>query len=264
MHRSRRAVLAVVAAVLATSTVTAGPASARGNTASKPTTRSAVVPGYDIGWPQCPSSVPGSAAFGIVGVNHGLAYSVNSCLSSQYRWAPGFTKAPAFYTNTANPGPISTHWNNPGFPQACVDPSSASDTGCAYDYGWNAAASAFATAASAATTTVAATHAWYLDVETGNSWNGSTSANAADIQGGIDYLHSRGVATVGVYSTGYQWGVITGGYGIAGAPDWVAGASGARQAAGWCGPSYSFSGGAVHLVQYPQSGFDANYACPGT
>lgn len=75
--------------------------------------------GYDISYPQCGSSFPSSTAFGIVGVNGGLANDLNPCLgpSSSYSqselyWAVatsnGGTAQPkaSLYVNTADPGNI--------------------------------------------------------------------------------------------------------------------------------------------------------------
>ncbi len=198
----------------------------------------------------------------MVGVNHGIAWSANPCLSSEYSWAASRAQAPAFYMNTVNPGPISSHWNLGG-PRVCSNPASADDAGCAYDYGWNAAAYAYSTAESATSSAAASGHAWWADVELANSWNGGAAANAADVQGGLDYLLSRGVPGVGVYSTGYQWGQITGGYHFASSTvaDWLAGANSQKQAASWCGAGYSFSGGPVRLVQFPSNGFDGDWSC---
>jgi hypothetical protein len=168
--------------------------------------------------------------------------------------------------NTGDPGPVSTHWGLPG-PATCTDPSSYSDTGCAYNYGWNAADDAFKYATSQTLATAASGSDWWLDVETANSWEGTTAANAADIRGGIDYLRSRGVTNVGVYSTPSQWNTITGGYHFAASLavyDWVAGTrnlSGAQRAC--TSPSSSFSGGPVRLAQFPSGGFDGDYRCPG-
>jgi hypothetical protein len=68
-----------------------------------PTTR-----GYDISWPQCGNAYPANPAFGIVGVNRGIVFSANPCLSSEIQWGGG-TKA-QLYANTANPGPaLSSH-----------------------------------------------------------------------------------------------------------------------------------------------------------
>jgi hypothetical protein len=208
--------------------------------------------GYDIAWPQCSKPVPPSPAFGIVGVSNGLAFSDNPCLAAEYAWASSATRAPAVYMNTADPGPQSTRWTLPG-PKACSGASD--DLGCVYNYGWNAAAHAFAYA----TAQGANPSAWWLDIETANTWSTNLAANVADIQGMVDYLRGQG-RTVGVYSTRYQWGQITGGLSLA-VPNWVAGASKQSQAVSWCTPSKSFTGGPVALVQYPAGTYDGDVPC---
>ncbi len=215
--------------------------------------------GYDVSFVNCGSNLPKDGAFGIVGVTAGLPWSVNPCLRAEYQWASTRPSPPALYTNTANPGPISPHWRLAG-PRACLDYSSHADIGCAYNYGWNAMLQAFSAASSVLSTQVASTRVWWLDVETMNSWNGTTAANAAAVQGYVDYLRSRGVANVGVYSTASQWRQITGGLVLPGLPNWVAGASSLSTAPLYCGAS--FSGGPTRLVQYSKRGFDVNYACP--
>ena len=67
--------------------------------------------------------------------------------------------------------------------------------------------------------------AWWLDVETTNSWQDDVSLNVANLQGAVDYLESvANVASVGFYSTQYQWDVITGGTStFAAHQSWVAG-----------------------------------------
>jgi hypothetical protein len=152
-------------------------------------------------------------------------------------------------------------------PQVCDGTNSAA---CSYDYGWNAAKNSFADAA-AATTTAAATQ-WWLDVETGNSWEtlesayGQTAAaqanDRASLAGAVAALHDSGVATVGVYSTSYQWGQITGGSGttFAAQPAWIAGVGSLSTAQANCRTT-SFTGGRVTLAQYASNGYDADYHC---
>jgi len=75
--------------------------------------------------------------------------------------------------------------------------SGANSVACSYDYGWNAARFAFATAVNAeradgASSPTAATVAapWWLDVETGNKWqtllNGRSSATGAYDEASIE------------------------------------------------------------------------------
>jgi hypothetical protein len=265
---------ATVSAVLALSVVH-GTVSARAATAP-----AAGAIGHDISWPQCGTSAPGDGSFGIVGVTDGRAWSANPCLASQSRWAATYPRGGDLYMNTANPAPHSSfYWPASGTsdPALCRDATATTDPGCAYDYGWHSAANALTTARTAVGTGAAGF--WWLDVETGNTWNGDASSNAADIQGSIDYLLEQDVAGVGVYSTDRQWAAITGGYstntaaeyaqgwspeftspnGIAGSPSWVAGASGPGEAASYC--ITSFLATATWLVQYIAGGFDVDYSC---
>lgn len=214
--------------------------------------------GYDVSYPQCGGRLPKDAAFGIVGVSDGLAYGKNPCLAEQYLWALKTPNPPAFYMNTGNPGTAATRadWYAQDGPHLC---DVANEAGCAYNYGFHAAGSAMEYAASQTSDAAATGAAWWLDVETANSWSTDQSLNVVDIQGSIDFLRDAGVGTVGIYSTGYQWGQITGGNQLGSAPNWVAGALNAKSAPGSC--SSSFSGGKVGLVQYSSGGFDANYAC---
>ncbi|MFP5318072.1 MAG: hypothetical protein ACLGI2_07225 [Acidimicrobiia bacterium] len=213
--------------------------------------------GYDVSWPQCGESLPVDGEVRIVGVNGGKPYEDNPCLAEQYRWASG-APTTAFYMNTSNPGTASrvVDWYNQKSPNALC--SRNDEAACAYNYGYNAAKHAFATAQRE--TGNAGRHMWWLDVETENSWSSDTSLNAADILGSIAYLRSQGVP-VGVYSTGYQWGKIAGGASLPEVPNWVAGARNRAQAETWCGPDRSFTGGPVLLVQWVEHDLDHDHVC---
>jgi hypothetical protein len=120
-------------------------------------------------------------------------------------------------------------------------------------------------------TSSAAAAQWWLDVETGNSWQtlesyGQTATSRANdqasIAGAVAALQASGVGSVGVYSTSYQWTQITGGTGttFAAQPAWVAGVGSLSTARSNCGTT-SFTAGRVTLAQYAQSGYDADYHC---
>ena len=234
---------------------------------------------FDISYPQCGSPFPDNAEFGIVGVNHGKVFSANPCLSTgdgppELAWAGG-VKA-QLYANTGNPGPdISTRWpSNQTSPRQCnTSAVPGSDTAdCAYDYGWNAAADSYRTAASAyvslglapaGATSTPSPNTWWLDVEIINSWRPDVTLNVAALKGEVAYLQSVGNAGIGFYSTQYQWNQITGGTSDFSAyPSWVAGANSAGQAVGICSAN-GFTGGRVELVQYHAGGFDADFLCSG-
>lgn len=214
--------------------------------------------GYDISYPQGAGPYPTAPTFGIVGVSDGLPWSHNPYLASQYAWAPAAPYS-GFYMNTANPGSASAHWTAPG-PDTCNGTSS--DPGCAYNYGWNAAADAFAYAQ--AQTGGAVGRAWWLDVETANSWSADAHLNAIDLQGSIDYLAAQNVPRVGVYSTASMWSSIVGTnqivYSGRAVSEWLATGASASSAPSYCSTT-SFTGGAIAIVQYPSNGYDGDYGC---
>jgi hypothetical protein len=212
--------------------------------------RTGLVHGHDVSIPQCSQQLPEPGAFAVVGVAGGVAFSGNPCLAAEFAWASRAGARPQLYMNLGDPGPQSPHWRQPG-PRACA----AADRLClASNYGANAATDALARARAAG----ARSARWWLDIEVLNTWAADPAQNIAVIQGAAATLRSRG-ATVGVYSTAYQWGQITGGWQVA-MPNWLGGAGGPAQAASWCGGT-GFSGGPVQLVQYPTQGIDGDLSC---
>ena len=230
--------------------------------------------GYDISFPQCGGRFPNHADFAIVGVNNGRAFTVNPCLGagagpSQLEWAGPDAQ---LYLNTGNPGPdlSKAPWPIGQLVPRFCDAAQPDSDECAYDYGWNAAAHAYQAAVDAYVSLGWAAEGsqrtpvanwWWLDVELGNSWRDDPELNVASIQGSIDYLETRDVAGVGIYSVGDMWEEITGGTeAFASYANWVAGSTtinGARRTCIGAG----FSGGAVLLTQYTHDGFDANHRC---
>ncbi|HEX2850540.1 MAG TPA: hypothetical protein VHN98_08295 [Acidimicrobiales bacterium] len=208
--------------------------------------------GYDISWPQCGGAYPSPGAFAIIGVNGGKPFEANPCFGSEAAWAGA---SPSVYLNTSMPtdgrgdtGPAGT----------CT----AGDNLCrSYNWGWNAVDYAVGRVDAAGVVPAM----WWLDVETKNSWQDATgrydtAANSRVVIGMVDNLNSRGLLA-GVYSTGYQWGLITGGLTL-GLPIWVAGSTPTNPAAG-CDPAKWFAGGTAWLTQHVET-FDTDYACPVT
>jgi hypothetical protein len=276
-----RSALATAAFVVAV----ASPAPAAAATAS--------TTGNDSSWPQCGRSFPAGQAFGIVGVNGGLANTLNPCLgryqggslsTSELYWAwlstggsaPGLLPKAALYVNTADPGPGVADWpRNNVDPNgtAITEPFATSCTGtdspaCAWQYGWNRAVQDMDWLTQAATgvgvASTASAYRWWLDVETANSWETGTTGladNVADLQGMVAAFET-GAATVGIYSTTSQWNQITGGSkdgNLSGLPDWIPGArrlSGAQancSLAGFTGP--------ITITQWFGKPYDGDYAC---
>ncbi len=254
-------------------------------TAAKAPVRADPRVGNDISWPQCGKTLPTNQAFGIVGVNGGLATTTNECLATQLTWAyesSGTSTQPVaqLYVNTANPGGLNT----PSWPKNNVDPAGTltsnpydicdgSDSlACAWQYGWNRALEdvrdRFAPAARTAAVNVdPAAYVWWLDVETENTWKTGIEgqkSNRADMEGMLAYFKSVN-ANVGLYSTTYQWGQIAGTVPTAsslnGLASWHAGARNLSDAKSKCTLRPLTAGGKTVLVQYVANGFDYNYSC---
>lgn len=227
--------------------------------------------GYDVSYPQCGGALPSNVSFAIVGVNDGIVYSANPCLSAQLSWAERYEAAAILYANTGDPGPtLSSHWPlGQSSPQPC-DSAAPDSSACAYDYGWNAAADSHqdAVAAYAALGRVAAgatqtpqPNEWWLDVETANSWEQNVANNVAELQGEVAYLQSRGVTAIGFYSNAPDWQTITGGTAaFSSFPSWRPGAASQTVAQSYCGTT-GVTGGATKYSQYAAGGYDADVRC---
>ena len=257
--------------------------------------------GNDISWPQCGGGFPTGQDFGIVGVNDGLANTLNPCLGtsteypftseSELNWAATSSTgidssqpAAQLYVNTADPGPGVSDWptSTPGDLRnpygSCGSGGTTDSTACAWQYGYNKASqdASWLTAAAGsvkADTSVAA-YPWWLDVETGNTWQSGSpglAMNVADLQGMVAGLNAAGVPTssVGVYSTASQWDTITGftsatassSEALYGLNEWLPGARTQRQAKANCSAT-AFTGGTITTTQWTGS-YDYDYPCQG-
>ena len=254
-------------------------ASTNGVTSASPTlpTPPTTSIGFDISWPQCGHALPQSPGFGIIGATGGSPFTANKCLDNDLLWAIGaLNDSPAFYANTGDAGPAyAAAWpKSQQTPDVC---SGANSVACSYDYGWNAARSAFENAViaegddgSANPTLDARSAPWWLDVETGNAWEtieyGRTSASEtydrAMLEGEVASFTNIGVTSLGIYSTASMWQVITGNSGTAFSqvPVWIPGFATLAKAEAACTMS-SFTGARVAMIQYPSEGYDGDYVC---
>ena len=241
--------------------------------------------GADISSPQCAAqgsaaisgSVPSDQAFGVVGVNGGLANQTNSCLAPELAWAAasrGGTSQPKvqLYVNTANPGSKASVWPGsntiPGGPTVRNPYGTCTggfDKPCSYVYGYTRA---YEDATSRGITSPSA-YRWWLDVEiggpTGGTWQTDTAQNRADLEGMTAYFSGIG-AQVGLYSTSYQLGLVAGPVPSSSSlyrlPSWVAtGASSPAVAQRACSGSPLTGGGKVVMTQYVAGGIDRNVSC---
>ncbi|MDQ6721418.1 MAG: hypothetical protein M3003_11580 [Candidatus Dormibacteraeota bacterium] len=216
--------------------------------------------GYDYSYPQCGATAP-TAAFGIVGVNAGYPFTYyNSCLSAEFA-AAQHTGNAAVYINTGY-DPTYTAIDGRHTTLACANSSQTIAGTKAQQAAWAVGCSeAQRDGAYASSQSVAAPTAWWLDVEIANSWSSSDlSLNRYTIQGIVATLRVATAVPIGIYSTGNQWKVITGGYQALVDANWVAtGQSTLRRAKKYCG-STGFTGAKVWLVQYVAP-YDHDYVC---
>ena len=222
--------------------------------------------GFDVSYPQCPgTSLPAPISFGLVGVNHGIVYSPNTCAAAEYTWALDNSTSTAhahvsFYANTADPGPSSGHWpTGATSPRSC--PSDTSSPDCDYDYGWYAAQDSYQDAVAASSTTAAQSSPWWLDIESANSWVDGPTNNAADIQGALDFFSTVVGVKAGIYTNSSTWTTYFGSTtAFSGYPAWLPGATTLRGAESNC-KSVAPTAGPIVLTQYSADGLDADYPC---
>jgi len=210
-----------------------------------------LVTGFDISWPQCGQAYPGAHGLAIVGANDGMALTTNPCFTSEWNWAGSGSSV---YLNANSPDPSRVEAQ-----QGPAGNCAASDNSClSYNWGYNAATST----SSYVLNQGAVPTVWWLDIETGKWWSSDQAANTSVIQGMTAALQAKGL-TVGVYSTPYQWGIITGGA-VLGLPTWEAGAP-ASNPTSYCSADKAFNGGRAWLAQYQLQNdptFDDDQACP--
>lgn len=253
--------------------------------AAKPssTARANATPlGIDISYPQCNKLLPKTQAFGIVGVNGGLATTTNPCLKDQLVWANkslGGTSQDKIqlYVNTANPGGLGTSsWptnNIPGNPYGNC--SGADSLSCAWQYGWNRAyediTDRFIPAAEQARiNSLPSAYIWWLDVETLNTWKAPTSSfntqsNTAVIEGMAAHFQAIG-SVVGLYSTAHQWGQIVGNSispdsNLNGLKNWRPGGANLSTAKQACNADPLTPNGSIVLTQYIYKNLDYDFSC---
>jgi hypothetical protein len=210
--------------------------------------------GYDISWPQCGGAWPAPNAylFGVVGVTSGHAFRNNPCFASQYGWATDPMAPESVYLNLNEDIGTTALYGDTG-PFGTCGP----DDPChALNYGYNAAASAYAWATQQVPSFVASL--WWLDIETENSWSETDLARNRDvIVGALRFLQMERGFTIGIYSTEAMWQEITGAWQNV-LPVWLGGGT-PDDAPTHCG--IGFTGGPVYLVQYARGDFDGDYAC---
>ena len=211
--------------------------------------------GYDASFPQCAAgSVPDGAAFSIIGVNRGKAFTANPCLGREWRAAA--PRRPVYLNSGFSPK------NSSKVTAGCRRLSKRLDAPAelrrAYAIGCSEAVYSRAVMRAAG---VRESVMWWIDVERANSWDEDVRLNRSALQGEVDQLAAAGPLP-GLYSTARDWGAVMGSWSPDGVvANWVA----ARTPQEACG-SPGFSGAPVWLVQeaaaWPEpSGYDSDWAC---
>lgn len=216
--------------------------------------------GYDFSYVQCGQPAP-AQSFGVVGVNAGYPFTYYStCLGAEYTAAPAGNRA--LYVNTGY-DPAYTAIDGRHTTQDCANASASVAAAASQQAAWAVGCSEAERDVSYATSQGASANpaAWWLDVETANSWSSTDlSLNRYEIQGLVAELRVLSSAPVGIYSTSSQWQQITGGYQPAVDGTWLAtGQRTLKRARSFCTVP-SFTGAPIWLVQYVST-YDHDYAC---
>jgi hypothetical protein len=270
-----RPVRLVLAAVAAATVLLGAPTAAL---AAEPTPKVLSTVGHDVSRPQCIGTgtlvLPTEQAFGIVGVNAGVANTTNPCLDSELAWASastGATRQPgvAVYVNTANPGLAASWWPaaNRSLLGTPVDPPSGvckhrAGRACAYVYGYSLAEQDLLRPALGMPTGTI----WYLDVEEANTWSTDVVANRAVLEGMTAAFAAAG-ARVGLYANRTDWhrflGSVPRSSSLYRLPTWLAGAITPGGAAENCTHAPLTGGGRITLTQFlpVDATVDSNLSC---
>ena len=214
--------------------------------------------GWDVSWPQCGRNLAnlprGRHGYAVVGVTRGHLNSVNECLTQEHHWSMTGGGLAGLYINSNYP----YRDEEPLLAATFADDCAAPDLGCQlYRYGLRGARQALKDARAAGVSAPL----WWLDVETVNRWSPDVNANTHIIRGVIDGLLETKLR-IGVYSTAYQWQVITGGMQIPGVPLWIATGGSIADGPPTCAnPAKAFAGGVPYLVQFLHEGLDGNVLC---
>lgn len=253
--RSRLASCSRVVSVVAIASACAGSGGLNARAAAPamhhPTMPTSGELGHDVGTLSCQAPLPTGGTFGVVAATAGRPFFVSPCLSSEYAWASALTDKPQFYFNLANPGRKSKHWGHGG-PKACRKKQQQVkyDAGCAFDYGYRAAATALNYTKRRGST---GHGRWWLDVETDNTWGTSRAgltANIADIRGAVTFLRAQPKISVGIYTETTWWNIITDDSSkFSGVAVWGGGADTRHHAKLNC-RQHSITGGPALLVQW--------------
>jgi len=229
-----------------------------------PPAQAAVLLGYDISWPQCPSAFPPtSTQFLVIGLTNGLPFTENPCVATQAAWAKDHAKPTHAYTMAGFPtaAQLTTYGGSGPW-------SSSTRAGRLSNVGYAEAMYAVAT--------VRDVPGWaprmvWVDVEPRDTaprrqpWPTSTTLQRLEnryvIEGIMRGLRAAGYS-YGVYSNASGWQTITGSWWLPGVPVWATAGTldYPTEALDRC-TQPSFSGGKVYLAQWWDATWDYDRTC---
>ncbi|WFR66526.1 hypothetical protein P9139_17370 [Curtobacterium flaccumfaciens] len=243
--------------------------------------------GADVSWPQggSPASYPTGQAFGIVGVNNGLATTTNPYLARQLTWAKasaGGTSQPKvqLLREHGQPGPV-LRGQPLGVSSLLADEQRRPrrEDGeqplrhvCRRDSGAHLHAVLVDVRVEPRLRGRAeprrglpGSYRWWLDAETDGSWQKTTALNRATLEGMTAYFTKLG-AQVGVYSSPSEWSTLFGAVPSSSTlyklPTWRAiGPATAATAQAACAAAPFVAGGRTTIVQYVTGKSDSDVSC---
>ena len=227
--------------------------------------------GVDISWPpsNCTVPIPQEVTLGIVGVTGGKAFTPNPCLAQETTKFKG-RQLELYINGDYQSGPaLQTYQDSRIAKFKTCDSATPDFMKCvAEDYGYNNGQYAV----QQADKNGVSASVWWIDVETGNSWDGNTSGhsvseNISSLTGTMEAIEKYASETaktpvvIGFYSVpGTMWNKITGGWQAPDArnidnpkthaPNWVSKAIGSLAEAEAACRGNDFTGGGTRLVQY--------------
>jgi hypothetical protein len=211
--------------------------------------------GADQSWPNCPIPIRPDVTFGIVGVNDGVPFETNRCLTELVAKFQKMGIKPGLYVNTSLDMVLANAQNDSAVPCPWVGTPEEQGLCPAYRWGYRSGQDSVKKAWDLGVSS----REWYIDVETQNRWSGNYDQNRVSILGTMDAVRNEagkneGVAPGEIYEAVYSnvhfWQKITYNMKLPGIHAWYATGVPEERVLGFCDdPKYNFTGGGVILVQ---------------
>lgn len=225
------------------------------------------IPSADVSWPQCPESQgghglpmpPARTRFMVIGLTHGLPFTINPCLGSQVTWALRNRVPAHVYLVAAAPSSeqLAQLGANGPWP-------ADSRSGQLHNYGYAQAVDALRTVGAAS---LGRTMVW-IDVEPHGKQPWLTGTRAREtanrqVLEGLFWAFAEAQLPYGLYSYRRGWAEITGSWQLPAVPVWATAGQDTRAAAIAMCRRKTFSGGPALVAQWYDDVRDSDVTCPG-